>query len=659
MGLLDDILNAGQPAAAAPWGVLGPGAAVPGMLANLLMRPNDAAAPAPVPQLPAAPQAAPVSVPVQDPGAPMTESERWLMSMVRPEADQPDTSVFTRGAAPFGFSPPVLPAAPAPPPQLGAPPPQVAAKPVMAADDDEEDDPIKPAPLGGAPNYGQDRNIPIGNYQMPAFGGAPDNAALPANAAATQGQLLGAPPQVQGATPLAQGPGVGDRLAAGAQNFIAGGRSGGLLGALAGGISGLTSGAGPNAAIATALKAGVSPATIQAALVQPKLMDALVTQISSGNRDFAFKVQEAQRAQNNADRAFEITKQTADRTNETPAEQAAERAEAAKQYGIQPGSPEYRDYVFNGKLPEQKDKFQHVTVKNPDGSETPQAFNPQTGTYSGAAPPAPGKFSVDPTLTGQDRLEALRAVDPLYARKIESMVNGDLPMPTGVAALRPDAKRMVEDALAVDGATSASDFQTRAATRKDYAAGIASRVTKSINTTIGHFATLDDAVDKLGNYTYFPHAMNAVHDLYASNTDQNYQKAKATFEANKEAAVKELDFALSGGHSSVSGSAELRDKFSRADSPGALHAAITEAMSLLQKRLESHTKAFNEGTKSQRDPQDFIYPENQQAFSHLLGQPSGGAGVPDGAPAAPASILPPGNYVYNSKTKTLAGGAAK
>lgn len=291
-------------------------------------------------------------------------------------------------------------------------------------------------------------------------------------------------------------------------------------------------------------------------------------------------------------------------------------------------------------------KFQHVAVKNPDGSETPQAFNPDTGQYSGAAQPPPGRFSVDPTLTGQDRLEALRAVDPLYARKIESMVAGDFPMPTGVAALRPDAKRMIEDALAVDGATSASDFQTRAATRKDYASGIASRVTKSINTTIGHFATLDQAVDKLGNYTYFPKISNAIHDAYSSNLDPNYQKAKSTFEANKEAAVKELDFALSGGHSSVSGSAELRDKFNRADSPEALHAAITEAMSLLQKRLESHTKAFTEGTKSQRDPQDFIYPENRQAFGRLLGQPDQGT---------PMNILPPGNYAWSPKTGVVGG----
>lgn len=274
-------------------------------------------------------------------------------------------------------------------------------------------------------------------------------------------------------------------------------------------------------------------------------------------------------------------------------------------------------------LQAKSDKYQPITTTNPDGTKSTQLFNTDTKEFiqpPGSQQPASGKYSVPDELTGPERMKALQAADPMYARKIQAMVNGDMPLPTGIAALKPDAKRTIEDVLAVDGATSASDFQTKANTRKDYASGVASRVTKSINTTIGHFATLDQAVDKLGNYSYFPKVSNTVHDLYSSNMDPNYQKAKASFETNKEAAVKELDFALSGGHSSVSGSAEIRDKFNRADSPEALHAAITEAMSLLQKRLISHTKAFTEGTKSQRDPQDFIYPENRAAFSKLLGE---------------------------------------
>lgn len=431
---------------------------------------------------------------------------------------------------------------------------------------------------------------PLDNAQWPA---GPVGAPMQANAQMPPQQPQ--PPQPQ--QPQDSGLGIGDRLGAGFRGMMANAPAGplGMLFGAGAGLAGMGQGNASNLTAKALLAKGVDPAAVQAAIGNPELMKTLVTQV----------------------------------------------------YGPQTVTSLGDGYVTdkNGKItraytPEQKDNFVTVqTGEDGGGNKIFQKMNKATGelTPIANAAAASGRFSVDPELTGPARLDALKAADPLYARKIEALVNGDLPMPTGVAALRPESKRMIEDALAVDNATSASDFQTRAATRKDYASGIASRVTKSINTTIGHFATLDQSIDKLGNYSYFPGITNYVHDKVASNIDPQYQKSKATFETNKEAAIKELDFALSGGHSSVSGSAELRDKFNRADSPEALHAAVTEAMSLLQKRLQSHAKAFTEGTKSQRDAQDFIYPENQQAFGKLLGEPE--AAAPG---AAGASALQPG-----------------
>jgi hypothetical protein len=442
------------------------------------------------------------------------------------------------------------------------------------------------------------------------------------------------PAQPQQAMQL-QGPGFGDRLMAGIQGFANGG---GILPALANGISGLATGQrndpqgiaqqSQNLTLRALIQKGVDPVTAQAAIGNPELLKTVVAQAYGPQN-----VENLGSGYIRDPRSGQITR--AYSPDKTP-------MSIGNGYIYDPATKQTtRAY-------EPDDKFQHVTVKNADGSESQVTFDPSTGKYSGAPAAPAGRFAVDDNLTGQARLDALRKADPDYARRIESMVNGDIPLPTGVAALKPNADRMIKDVLAVDGATSSSDFATRAATRKDYASGIASRVTKSINTTIGHFATLDQTIDKLGNYSYFPHAANAIHDAYASNMDPNYQKAKATFETNKEAAIKELDFALSGGHSSVSGSAELRDKFNRADSPEALHAAVAEAMSLLQKRLQSHTKAFNEGTKSQRDEQDFLYPENRASFNKLMGSEdtSTGQGVPgvsaSGAPATASPALQPG-----------------
>jgi hypothetical protein len=473
------------------------------------------------------------------------------------------------------------------------------------------------APTASAPVFAQppmpsaNQPSPLDSAQWPA---GPIGA--PSQANAQMQPSGGAPvpaPITPATTPAAPDVGIGDHLMAGYQNLRHGG---GLIGST---IAALTGQRNDAQAVALQQQAQVANVTAKALLAKGIDPQVVAAAVAPGNTEML-------------------------------------KTLVTQAFGPQTVQSLGNGYIAdkNGKVtrayePESKRTFVHY--KDANGAEVPGVFDPDANDGKGgfapiAVPAAKGPGTVDPDLTGPARLEALKKADPLYARKIEAMVNGDFPMPTGVAALKPESKRMIEDALAVDGSTSASDFQTRASTRRDYASGVASRVTKSINTTIGHFATLNDSIDKLNNWTYLPGLTNWVHDKYSSNLDPQYQKAKATFETNKEAAVKELDYALSGGHSSVSGSAELRDKFHRADSPETLHAAVTEAMSLLQKRLQSHTKAFTEGTKSQRDPQDFIYPENQQAFSKMLGDHADTSAAP---PAVPA-LQPGGTTTINGVT---------
>jgi hypothetical protein len=74
--------------------------------------------------------------------------------------------------------------------------------------------------------------------------------------------------------------------------------------------------------------------------------------------DEAWRQQEAQRAQQNADRSYGLAVRSADRADEGPVEVAAQRAQAAVKYGIQPGTPEHKAFVLTGKLPEADTSFQ-------------------------------------------------------------------------------------------------------------------------------------------------------------------------------------------------------------------------------------------------------------------------------------------------------------
>lgn len=67
-------------------------------------------------------------------------------------------------------------------------------------------------------------------------------------------------------------------------------------------------------------------------------------------RDFAFKQSQAERDQKNADRSFNLQAQ---RANEGPLEKASQRAKAAEQFGLTPGTQEHRAYVLTGELPTQ------------------------------------------------------------------------------------------------------------------------------------------------------------------------------------------------------------------------------------------------------------------------------------------------------------------
>lgn len=124
-------------------------------------------------------------------------------------------------------------------------------------------------------SYGQDRNVAVGDYQMPQFGQAPqpDPAAIPTNA--QPAQLM---PQQQ--APQQEAPGFGERLAAGLSGFGAGGRNGGLIGALTGGASALASGVSPENQTVKALVArGLDPATAQTIARDPSLLRAAIPQL--------------------------------------------------------------------------------------------------------------------------------------------------------------------------------------------------------------------------------------------------------------------------------------------------------------------------------------------------------------------------------------------
>lgn len=74
--------------------------------------------------------------------------------------------------------------------------------------------------------------------------------------------------------------------------------------------------------------------------------------------DDIWRQQEAQRAQKNSDRSYGLQEKQFNASNEGPEETAAQRAAAAKNYGLTPENPAFKPFVLTGKLPEADTSFQ-------------------------------------------------------------------------------------------------------------------------------------------------------------------------------------------------------------------------------------------------------------------------------------------------------------
>lgn len=253
-------------------------------------------------------------------------------------------------------------------------------------------------------------------------------------------------------------------------------------------------------------------------------------------------------------------------------------------------------------------------------------------------------------VTGPDYLTAIKEKDPRYARQVESIINGDMPFPTGKQALTPIGQRIIKDVLTVEPGSTPADFANRQATSKAYTSGLESRVTRSVNTTLHHASTLEKAINKLDNFNSLPGVLNPLRKMVSGQVSPEYQKARAAYETAVANFAKELDFVVSGGRPTVSGTKHQMEGFDAEASKNAQMEKLRTGVDLLKGRLDSHADGFGKAMKRRSEPTDFIDPPNRGLYNRLIGgeHPAGAAAAP-AAVAAPA----PGRYVFDPATGTL------
>lgn len=143
--------------------------------------------------------------------------------------------------------------------------------------------------------------------------------------------------------------------------------------------------------------------------------------------DDVWRLQEAERAQRNADRSYSLQERAANRADRGLEETATERAAVARANGIDPTTPQGKSYILTGRLPEADTSFQTAIEQRK-----------QAALSNGLDPSSPGFQSF--VLTGKMPREDAQ---PLTATDKKAILEADEMMLSNQAAI--DALRKAKE----------------------------------------------------------------------------------------------------------------------------------------------------------------------------------------------------------------------
>lgn len=216
-------------------------------------------------------------------------------------------------------------------------------------------------------------------------------------------------------------------------------------------------------------------------------------------------------------------------------------------------------------------------------------------------------------LTGD---EYLKTLPPAKAAQIRAIANGDMPVPTGRAAMTGPGQLLLQQVLQYDPSASAINLDARKKTREQFTSGQEARSINSLNTVTGHLVGLNSAIDRLGNGGV-PLA-NAASNVIRTNVgDQGKQKALADFGFFKTAVSNELTKVFRGQNGAESDIQGWMKQLDPASSPAQLHQTVHSMIEAMKSRLESLGAQYNQGMGKTTDPLQLLAPHARQQLATL------------------------------------------
>ncbi len=297
--------------------------------------------------------------------------------------------------------------------------------------------------------------------------------------------------------------------------------------------------------------------------------------------------------------------------------QLAQRGIGAGSAGSQPKVEDRYEQV-GGKWMKYQVRIDPITSRETriTGTQHPQFKLKEPG-EGGPAPVEPSVITEEQQkLTGDAFLATL---PPATAKTVKAIAEGRVPL-TSLSIRAPKGQVSPREAYLqrvaqYDPTFDASVAPARAATRRDFTAGVAARNVTAINTAIGHMGTLHELSDKLANKDV--RAWNAVANRIGLELGED---AVTNFEVAKGAVADELMRVFRVVGASQAEAEDWKQKFSRANSPQQLKGAITTGADLLGSRIEALDDQWKRGMGTDKGYPDLLSPKSKSMFKQLGGR---------------------------------------
>jgi hypothetical protein len=192
-------------------------------------------------------------------------------------------------------------------------------------------------------------------------------------------------------------------------------------------------------------------------------------------------------------------------------------------------------------------------------------------------------------------------------------------------------------------------YQPNVALRRSFESGPDADQIKTYKTTIGHAAGLDDAIDRMHNFTVLPGPINSVMQAWKNNTgNQQFQAAYADFTTHRAGVASELAKAFRQQGMAEADVQDWKSRIMSTDSPVALHQSVRSALDMLGSRMAATRDKWNNAfPNEQKTVEGMLGPDAGPRYSQILskglmadtqgaGAPQQGQGEVSAMGAAPA-----------------------